>query len=273
MSIGQSLAEARERAGLSIEDVAARTRLRASVIRAMENDDFSLCGGHFYARAHLRTLAGVVGIDPAPLLAEYDARYGRNEDDDVTAKLAEVETASKLIARTQELRRTSWGSLALAALLVVIIVAVGAQLLTSHGRTPSRASGPVGAPSSASGPSPSAAATPSISAVPSSGSPSPPPTGAPSSAVAEAGVKVVVRVTTAKCWVLARASDGTTLYQGIMNPGDVQTFTDPQQIYLKLGNAPATDLVVNGVEIGAPPSTNDVAAFTFGPGPPNVGQG
>ena len=59
MSIGQSLAAARRDAGLSIDDLSAKTRLRATVIRAIENDDFSLCGGDFYARGHIRTLAGI----------------------------------------------------------------------------------------------------------------------------------------------------------------------------------------------------------------------
>jgi hypothetical protein len=45
------------------------------VIEAVEVDDFEPCGGDFYARGHLRTLARVLGIDVAPLLASYDERY------------------------------------------------------------------------------------------------------------------------------------------------------------------------------------------------------
>ena len=33
------------------------------------------CGGDFYARGHLRTLARVLGVDVAPLLTSYDERY------------------------------------------------------------------------------------------------------------------------------------------------------------------------------------------------------
>ncbi|MBX6372004.1 MAG: DUF4115 domain-containing protein [Acidothermus sp.] len=270
MSIGSTIAEARERAGLSVEDLAAKTRLRAGLIRAIERDDFSQCGGHFYARAHLRELARVVGIDPAPLLAEYDAMVGP-EDEDATGKLAETETASRSIAKTEALHRTSWGAAALGALLVVVIVVAAVQLFRGNSpQTPTGAALGSSSPAIAPSPTPSAPATPSVPVWSPSASP---PTAAPSSAVAEAGVHVTVRVTTAKCWVLARASDGTTIFQGIMNPGDTQTFTDPQKLYLKLGNAPATTLVVNGVDVGVPPSTNDVASFTFGPGPPNLGQG
>ena len=64
MSIGQALSAARRDAGLSIDDISAKTRLRATVIRAIEADDFSPCGGDFYARGHIRTLAALVGSTP-----------------------------------------------------------------------------------------------------------------------------------------------------------------------------------------------------------------
>ena len=45
------------------------------MIESIEVDDFAPCGGDFYARGHLRTLARVLGVDVAPLLASYDERY------------------------------------------------------------------------------------------------------------------------------------------------------------------------------------------------------
>ncbi|MFC7724624.1 helix-turn-helix domain-containing protein [Nocardioides sp. GCM10028917] len=73
--IGPELAAARTRLGLSVDQLADRTRIRPHVIEAVEVDDFEPCGGDFYARGHLRTLARVLGIDVAPLLASYDERY------------------------------------------------------------------------------------------------------------------------------------------------------------------------------------------------------
>ncbi|MCP3423916.1 helix-turn-helix domain-containing protein [Nocardioides pinisoli] len=73
--IGPELAAARTRLGLSVDQLAERTRIRPHVIEAVEVDDFEPCGGDFYARGHLRTLARVLGIDVAPLLASYDERY------------------------------------------------------------------------------------------------------------------------------------------------------------------------------------------------------
>ena len=73
--IGPELSAARVRVGLSVDELAERTRIRPHVIESIEVDDFAPCGGDFYARGHLRTLARVLGKDPAPLLAQFDNRY------------------------------------------------------------------------------------------------------------------------------------------------------------------------------------------------------
>lgn len=73
--IGPLLREARERAGLDVEELSARTMIRPHVLEAMEVDDFGPCGGDFYARGHLRTLARYLALDVQPLLALYDERY------------------------------------------------------------------------------------------------------------------------------------------------------------------------------------------------------
>ena len=73
--IGPEVAAARTRLGLTVDLLADRTRIRPHVIESIEVDDFTPCGGDFYARGHLRTLARVLGIDVVPLLATYDQRY------------------------------------------------------------------------------------------------------------------------------------------------------------------------------------------------------
>jgi hypothetical protein len=74
-TIGPELAAARTRLGLSVDQLADRTRIRPHVIESIEVDDFTPCGGDFYARGHLRTLARVLGTDVTPLLTAYDERY------------------------------------------------------------------------------------------------------------------------------------------------------------------------------------------------------
>lgn len=76
MSIGGALEAARSQAGLTIDEVSERTRIRRAIIRAIEQDDYSPCGGDFYVRGHIRAIARVVGADSVPLIEEYDVAHG-----------------------------------------------------------------------------------------------------------------------------------------------------------------------------------------------------
>ena len=72
--VGERITDARRARGLSIDDVAATTRLRPLTIEAIEDDDFSLCGGESYAIGHLRIIANVVGLVGDDLVREYRRR-------------------------------------------------------------------------------------------------------------------------------------------------------------------------------------------------------
>ena len=72
MSAGEMLRAARSARGMSLEDLAQSTKLRASILAAMEDDDFSHCGGLVYARGQLRSIAPVLGLDPEDLVDAFD---------------------------------------------------------------------------------------------------------------------------------------------------------------------------------------------------------
>lgn len=73
MSTGSMIQQAREAAGLSLDAVAEVTKIRASILAAMEQDDFSHCGGDVYARGQLRSIAVVVGLDPDDVTDSFDS--------------------------------------------------------------------------------------------------------------------------------------------------------------------------------------------------------
>lgn len=73
--IGETLADARWAAGLTLEDVGASTRISLERLIEFENDDYSGCRATVFARGRLRTFARAVGLDPAPLLAAFDAAH------------------------------------------------------------------------------------------------------------------------------------------------------------------------------------------------------
>jgi cytoskeletal protein RodZ len=77
VTVGEALAEARYRAGLTVDEVSERTRIRETVIRCIEEDDYDACGGDLYVHGYVRAIAGAIGIDAQPLIREYD--LGRAE--------------------------------------------------------------------------------------------------------------------------------------------------------------------------------------------------
>jgi cytoskeletal protein RodZ len=80
VTVGETLTEARTQAGLSVDELSERTRIRGTVIRSIEQDDFEACGGDLYVRGYVRAIAGAVGIDAQPLIREYyQGKAGQNE--------------------------------------------------------------------------------------------------------------------------------------------------------------------------------------------------
>jgi cytoskeletal protein RodZ len=76
VTIGDALAAGRRQAGMTVTQVSQRTCIRETIIRGIERADFSGCGGDFYARGHIRSIARAVGVDPEPLIEEYDTTLG-----------------------------------------------------------------------------------------------------------------------------------------------------------------------------------------------------
>jgi transcriptional regulator with XRE-family HTH domain len=73
VTIGEALAEARYRAGLTADELSERTKIREAVITCIEQDDYAACGGDLYVRGYVRAIAGALGIDAQPLIRDFDA--------------------------------------------------------------------------------------------------------------------------------------------------------------------------------------------------------
>lgn len=73
MSIGETLGRARRDAGLSIAEVSRQTHIGLGLIDAIENDNYSACGGDYRARATIAAIAGALGVESGPLIEAYDA--------------------------------------------------------------------------------------------------------------------------------------------------------------------------------------------------------
>ncbi len=237
MSIGETLADARRQAGLTITQVSRETRIRESIIRDIEQGDFSACGGDFYARGHIRSIAGVVGTDPVPLISEYDREHGPLG----AIRAADVFEPSTPI-KIRERRSPSLSMIV--GVVLLAIIGFGAYRLVSHhgGARPAAAS---------STHRPTGRAKPTVH-----------PTSSPKRTASD----VVIQLTaTEDCWVLLTSgSSGSQIYMGVVPAGSSMTWTEKQAVNVRLGNPGGVVLTVNGRRQN-PNSTNPVT-LTFSPG-------
>lgn len=128
--VGPELASARTRLGLTVDQLAERTRIRPHVIESIEVDDFAPCGGDFYARGHLRTLARVLGVDAAPLLASYDERYADAPID--ARRVFEAELATGVDGPIRSTRGgPNWSVLVAAVMAIVLAWSIARLVMDS----------------------------------------------------------------------------------------------------------------------------------------------
>jgi hypothetical protein len=75
---GAALRQAREKCRFSIADVVESTRIKAHIIEALENDDYSVIAAPLYGKGFIKLYAELVGLDPAPLIHHYLGNYARS---------------------------------------------------------------------------------------------------------------------------------------------------------------------------------------------------
>ena len=96
MTFGDRLRAEREKRGISLEEIAASTRIRRRHLEALERNDFGELPGAVFSKGFVRAYAVFLGTDPDPLLRAYSrelrvqAPAGTIEPDDPLDELRRV---------------------------------------------------------------------------------------------------------------------------------------------------------------------------------------
>src|SRR5215470_1739560 len=229
VSVGDALAAARRQAGLTITQVSQRTCIRETIVRGIERGDYSACGGDFYARGHVRSIARAVGLDPDQVVQQYD----------MTQKPSAPITAADVFqpftpVKLKERRRPNWTIVLLAGIVVVAGI-VGFRYF-AHSSAPPRPSASVHhSHHHTTGPAASSSAAPAAAQST--------PTHAQVTVIAHPG-----NVT----WAQLTANDGQVLFSGDIGTGgsvNQETQSAPIGITVELGNPLGADLYLNGKKV------------------------
>ncbi|MCE5259222.1 MAG: DUF4115 domain-containing protein [Chloroflexi bacterium] len=249
--------ETREAQRLSLLDVERETRIRHIYLQALEEERFDDLPGDVYARGFIRNYALSLGLDPQPLLEEYDHIREAPQQDE-TAVLNEP-------LLPQRINNTGARVfLILMALLVILLVGWYAynrfyggvspsDLLSRLGIKVHQTSTPTlepGRSGELDTPSPTEFYTlaPTITATPEVTA-SPARTAFPTrTPTAISGILIVADVLE-DTWVHAIA-DGEVIFDGALTAGDQRTWQAASIISLSIGNAGGISLTVNNVPVG-----------------------
>ena len=238
MSVGLRLKEIRKSAGLTVEQLSARTRIPSSVIEDLERDNFSTCGGPTYARGHIRTIARICGVVDSDILLAFES-----QTIPLSKSIRDLLNDTSAAPARKERQPLSWKALGGVAAGIFIFALVGVGILSTGNNNQSTVTSPTTSQTSKDSPV----------------------------AKRVKGVEVTLKGVNGLSWVAISDSTGTTLYSGRVRQGEEKTFTDNQLLYVVIGNAGAINLTVNGENLGVPGKVGEVVRLEFGPQASNQG--
>ncbi len=233
-----SIQQAREAAGLSLEQISALTNIRPGVIKDLENNSVELCGGIAYARGHIRSIVSAINkkrpksfkVDADLLVAQMEA--AQSEDGrKIIDRLAENNVTDK----PKEKKRMKFGTLASISAAALSIGFV-AQIAINNVSAVNSEVMPVKVTNQVSAQEGTNTLT---------------------------GVNLVVTGVSGKSWLGLTNADGEQVFNGQISAGQVATFTDPQLIKAIIGNAGAVRLNLNGADLGVLGADGEVVRLDF----------
>jgi cytoskeletal protein RodZ len=248
MSLGSMISKARKDAGLSIEDLSAATNIRTTLLRDIEDNNFSQCGGETYARGHLRNIAIKLNIDPQIFLTVFEDEQMR-----VDRTMQDLLVENNVMREPREVRKVSWKVLVTISVASLLVAGL-AQIIVSNDSTPdipvASQETPTTSPSTEATPEPSATqeVVPTDEATISTGQ----------------GVEVIFTATRARSWLFVSDSSGRVLFSGQISVGVTKTFSSDLTLNLKIGNAGGVDLTVNGKKIDSLGADGQVVSVSYG---------
>jgi cytoskeletal protein RodZ len=242
MTLGEFLQQARENAGLSVDELAHIVNLRPGLIRAMESNDFLPCGGDTYARGHIRNISQITGINAQELLAMYDAEHSVDSRS-IHSQLVDNNAA----AIRKENRKLSWKVLVGASLSIVLLIGIAQFAISAVDSEPATTSMVTEEPTPSQTPTPSP--TPSAA-----------PTATSSTVNNELTLSIAATRGNSNIDVVI---GGVHVYKGPLFQGESKSFVGETSISVFLGNAGDLDLTLNGEKLAPLGDRNQEIRKTF----------
>jgi cytoskeletal protein RodZ len=119
-TVGEILLAARERRGLSLEEVSQESRIAAKNLEYLETDNFEALPAKVYVRGFLRTYAAFLGLDVEHLLNKYEVQSGQTHKSKGDLWEIEAEVVEEKLGSANIMKRILLPAIAIVVLLVVL---------------------------------------------------------------------------------------------------------------------------------------------------------
>lgn len=274
-SVGQKLRQAREGRGLSIQQVAAQTKISSRYLQAIEADDPKSLPGLFFYKSFVQQYAHSLGlptdefrwelerivpterisddstVDPPPP----QARFLR-EPEPITAQLGFRIGVLIVMLIACSAVYAIWDKMQRTAAIQATQTPEGRAVTREAAKELRAAPPPTTVPTAASTTQGSSPASPATSGDTPAATNIPPPitTGRGS-----------LQVTATEAAWFRLTLDGKVVYAGVLQPKETKTFDGFEKANLLVGNAGGIDVMLNGKPVGSIGPRGQVRTVTFTP--------
>jgi cytoskeletal protein RodZ len=242
-SVGFKLREARNRLGLSLEEVNAATRISVKSLQALENDDLPGIGTPFFYKSFVKQYAGRLKLDYGQLLPAIESAV-RELPEPLIPGQGDLPVPSRIVKPPRR-RNLRW----LYSVTSLVAVLIGCSALYAYWQT-ARNAARQGLTSLVSS---SKIELPARPRVPDTAAPAPAPRTPPANQGDGTSGNRIELSAIEPTW-LSVTTDGHPVFEGVLKPEETKVLEERHTARIRTGNAGGVSCVFNGKPIG-----------TFGP--------
>lgn len=239
--LGSELRKAREASGLSLREVATRTKISVTSLEALERNDPSRLPGGIFGRSFVRAYATEVGLDPEGTVERFVALLERYEEERAERRRAAQPAISaddqRFLDRQRRAVFVARIVMALAVAGLVALIAWGVRVIWPLRDAPSEVEVTTALPLPPGAVLPAAAPTASAPVQAGGATAAGPTTSAP---------KLVVELTATAACTVVLAADGRAEASRAYRAGEKIRVEADRDVLVDVSDAAAVTLVING---------------------------
>jgi cytoskeleton protein RodZ len=277
-SIAEIVRRARKERGLTLDEVAASTRINRKYLEAIESGDRTAIPGGFFYKSFVRQYAAALATDSNKVVDEVDQVLDAEEPAVPAEQDDELLKAIAASAPAPERSGHRWVPSTFGYVILLILALIGSTgaYMWWHRTQESQIAKRVAAPvvtQAPSAPSPKTETAPPAATPPPAETPAPaeqpkeeqpaPPADTP--AVVNSDDKITLDIAANELTWISLTADGKYVFSGLLQPGESKTFAAKENARLRIGNAGGLDVKFNGKPTGPIGPKSQVRTVNFTP--------